>query len=172
VQSIESEYFQDGLHGNHCFGCGAWNERGLRIKSFWDGDEAVCIFDPEPHYAAMPPDVMNGGILAALIDCHCVCTAIAEAYRREGRLVGEGDKIWYATASLQVNYRRPTPVDGPVTVRASIAGVKGKKTWLTARLFSASGRVTCDGSVLAVRVPDEWANPEGLLKHLNPDNDR
>jgi acyl-coenzyme A thioesterase PaaI-like protein len=164
--SEEKTYFQDGLHGNHCFGCGAWNERGLRIRSFWDGDESVCIFEPQPHHAAMPPDVVNGGILASVIDCHSVCTAIADAYRREGREVGEGPKIWYATGSLQVNYRKPTPVAGPFTVRSKIVEASGKKTSLTVRLFGYDGVMTCDGSVLAVRVPEEWADPEGLFKHL------
>ncbi len=114
----------------------------------------------------MPPDVVNGGILASVIDCHSVCTAIADAYRREGREVGEGPKIWYATGSLQVNYRKPTPVAGPFTVRSKIVEASGKKTSLTVQLFGFDGEMTCDGSVLAVCVPDEWADPEGLLKHL------
>lgn len=171
----ERIYFQDGLHGNHCFGCGAWNRKGLNIKSYWDGDpglaasggtESVCVFTPQPHQSAMPPDIMNGGILAALIDCHSVCTAIAEAYEREDRSVGEGDKIWYATASLLVNYRKPTPLEGDVTVRSRITAVRDKKTWLEARLFAHNGEITCDGEVLAVRVPDEWADPAGLLPHI------
>ena len=164
--SMGKTFFQDGLHGNHCFGCGAWNESGLRIKSFWDGDESVCVFEPQPHHAAMPPDVMNGGIIAAVIDCHTVCTAIADAYRREGREVGDGPTIWYATGSLHVNYRRPTPVAGPITVRSRITESSGKKTALSVELFSFEGEMTCDGSVLAIRVPDEWADPEGLLRHI------
>ena len=60
---LNRTYFQDGLHDNHCYGCGAWNDQGLRIKSYWDGDEAVCTFQPEAHHAAMPPDVMNGGTI-------------------------------------------------------------------------------------------------------------
>ncbi len=159
-------YFQDGLHGNQCFGCGAWNEKGLQIKSFWDGDEAVCVFDPQPYHSAMPPDVMNGGIIASVIDCHCVCSAIAGAYRAEGREVGEGATIWYATASLQVNYRKPTRIDGPITLRARITDVSGKKTSLAVDLFTHDGERTCDGAVLAIRVPDEWADPTGLLKHV------
>ncbi|MEX0762788.1 MAG: PaaI family thioesterase [Dehalococcoidia bacterium] len=159
-------YFQDRLHGNHCFGCGAWNDKGLRIKSYWDGDESVCDFEPQPHHAAMPPDVMNGGILASVIDCHSVCTAIADAYRRSGREVGEGEKIWYATASLQVNYRRPTPVDGPISVRARITEVRGKKTTLEVSLYSHTGQLTVDGLVVAVKVPQEWTDPTGLLKHV------
>ncbi len=159
-------FFQDRLTGNNCFGCGAWNAQGLRTKSYWDGDESVCVFVPQPHHAAMPPDVMNGGIIAALIDCHSVCTAIADAYRRAGREMGEGAVIWYATGSLQVNYRHPTPLAGPVTVRARITEVSGKKTSLDAALYAHDGELTVDGKVLAVRVPEEWADPQGLLRHL------
>ena len=32
------KFFQDSLLGNNCYGCGAWNKKGLRIKSFWDGN--------------------------------------------------------------------------------------------------------------------------------------
>lgn len=166
---VTETYFQDGLHGNHCFGCGAWNDRGLRIKSFWDGDESVCVFHPRPHHAAMPPDVVNGGIIAAVIDCHSVCTAIADAYRTEGRNVGDGEKIWYATGSLHVNYKKPTPVDSPFTVRVRITAVRGKKTTLSAQLFSADGEMTCDGEVVALRVPLEWADPGGLMRHVRDD---
>ena len=177
TSSSHTEYFQDGLHGNHCFGCGAWNDKGLRIKSYWDwsfesfdGDkdrpDSVCVFDPEPHHAAMPPDVMNGGIIASVIDCHSVCTAIAEAYRQASRNVGEGPIIWYATASLHVNYRKPTRIDGPITVRSRITEIKGKRTTLAVKLFDHKGVMTCDGEVVAVRVPDQWADPDGLLKHI------
>ncbi|MBJ81695.1 MAG: thioesterase [Acidimicrobiaceae bacterium] len=159
-------YFQDGLHGNHCYGCGAWNDRGLQIRSFWDGDETVCIFEPQPHHAAMPPDVMNGGTIATVIDCHGVCSAIADAYRIEGRKVGEGEQIWYATASLTVNYRKPTPVDGPVTARARLTYRDKKKTIFEVDFFSHQGLLTCDARVLSSRVPAKWADPAGLFQHL------
>ena len=92
------EYFQDKLYGNNCYGCGAWNEKGLQIKSFWDKEISICIFQPEQHHAAMPIDVMNGGTIATVIDCHGVCSSIADAYKQENREIGEGEKIWYATA--------------------------------------------------------------------------
>ena len=41
------EYFQDKLYGNNCYGCGAWNEKGLRIKSFWDKEISICIFQQQ-----------------------------------------------------------------------------------------------------------------------------
>ena len=98
-------FFQDKLQGNNCYGCGARNEKGLKIKSFWEKDEAVCIFQPKNHHAAMPPDVMNGGTISTLIDCHCVCSSIADAYQIENREIGEGEDIRYATGSLKIDFK-------------------------------------------------------------------
>ncbi len=158
-------HVQDGLFGNSCFGCGAWNRRGLNIKSRWEGDWSICEFTPQPHHAAMPADIVNGGIIAAVIDCHCVCTAIADAYRRADRYAGDGKLplLWYATASLNINYRRPTPLMGIFTVRAKVISVRGRRTTLSAELLSHENELTCDAEVVAVEVPDEWARKEGLF---------
>ena len=43
----EKQYFQDFMPGNVCFGCGRDNHFGLKISSFWEGDEAVCIWNSE-----------------------------------------------------------------------------------------------------------------------------
>lgn len=158
-------HVQDGLFGNSCFGCGAWNEHGLRIKSRWVGEVSVCEFTPAAHHAAMPHDIVNGGILAAVIDCHSVCTAIADAYRRAERFPGDGRRplLWYATASLKVEYRKPTSIAGPFRVEARVVSVRGRGTKLTARLVDCRGEETCVADVLAVETPDEWARAEGLL---------
>ena len=158
-------YVQDGLFGNSCFGCGAWNESGLNIKSEWDGDVSVCRFVPQPHHAAMPPDIVNGGIIAAVIDCHAVCTAIADAYRRADRHAGDGKRplLWYATASLQVNYLKPTRLSMPFEVRARVVEVRGRRTRLEVGLVSADGTRTCTGEVVAAQVSDRWARVDGYF---------
>ena len=80
--------------------------------------------------------------------------------------MGEGDTIWYATASLTVNYRKPTRIDGPVTARARIIEKTDRKTSHAVDFFSYDGVLTCDATVLSIRVPDEWADPTGLFQHL------
>ena len=60
------------------WGCGGKNEHGLCIKSYWDEDETVCTFRPDAHHIAYPGS-LNGGIIATIIDCHCVNTAISVA---------------------------------------------------------------------------------------------
>lgn len=139
----------------YCWGCGAANPHGLQLQSYWDGEESVAVFEPKEYHAAGPRHIVNGGIIATILDCHATCTAIAAAYRAEGRPVGSEPPIWYATASLQVTYKRPTPIDKPITVRARVEDMKGKK--ITLRCSAWAGDTECaTAEVLAVRVPDEW----------------
>jgi acyl-coenzyme A thioesterase PaaI-like protein len=143
--------FQDEMTGNICWGCGAANEHGLRIKSHWSDDEAVSNWQPKPYHAGGRGHALNGGIIASLIDCHSVCTAIAAAYRAEGRAIGSEPMIWYVTGSLQVSYLRPTPPGETVTLRARIKEMKERKTAVACSLFSG-GEECARGEVLAVRV--------------------
>jgi hypothetical protein len=72
--------FQDEVYfkGNHCMGCGNENPHGFKIKSYWEGDESICTWKPEDYQTTFWPDVLYGGIISGLIDCHCMCTIIAE----------------------------------------------------------------------------------------------
>ena len=123
----------------------------------------MCRFTPRPYHAAMPPDIVNGGIIAAVIDCHSVCAAIADAYIRAGRYAGDGESplLWYATASLHVNYLKPTPLSFPFTVKTRVTNVERRRTRLSSELVSDNGTLTCTGEVVAVQVSDRWAREEG-----------
>ena len=158
----ESIYFQDHMPGNVCFGCGKYNDQGLHIQSYWEADESVCVWDSKERYQGWV-DLMNGGILATLVDCHCMGTAMAAAYRAEGRSLGSEPYYRYATASIKVDYLKPTPNDRPVTLRAQIVESKGRKTSLTCQAYS-DGRMTARAEVVAVRVFEgvqEQGNPFG-----------
>ena len=65
TQSLQDRYAPH----NTCFGCGPENEKGLRIKSFMQGDKLVAEWRPEDHHEAFP-GMLNGGIIGALLDCH------------------------------------------------------------------------------------------------------
>ena len=153
---MEPRAFQDQIGDNHCWGCGPTNARGLRIKSYWSGDESVCTWQPNEYHMAGPPHVLNGGIIASIIDCHCICTAIAVAYKAESRPIGSGPPIWYVTASLQVTYLLPTPVSGPVVLSARVKERGERKTVLTCSVSSGEEE-RASGELVAVRVEPEWA---------------
>lgn len=143
--------FQDQGSVNYCHGCGADNQRGLQIKSFWEGDEAVATWKAEPHHCGGSQEIVNGGIIATLIDCHSLNLAIAHAYRMERRSIGSAPRIGYVTRNLNVSYLKPTPMDQPVELRARIAKIEGRKAWVTCTL-SAGGQICATGDVLGIRV--------------------
>lgn len=147
---------QDQIGGNHCWGCGTLNPDGLQIKSHWLGDgRATCTFMPRPAHMAGPTHVVNGGILATVIDCHSVCTAIAHAYAAEGRAIGSAPDLWCATGSLNITYLRPTPINQPMLLAAQILADDGKR--ITVACTVASGGKECArAEAVAVRVPSTW----------------
>jgi acyl-coenzyme A thioesterase PaaI-like protein len=147
--------FQDQMRDNFCWGCGADNPRGLQLKSHWDGDVAVATWMPRSEHAAGPRHVVNGGIIATLLDCHAICTAVAAAYRRDEREIGSDPDIWYATASMSIGYLRPAPIDELLSLSAREIAAEGRVTTVECVLES-DGKVRAQASVRAVRVPDEW----------------
>lgn len=147
---------QDLIPDNHCYGCGPDNERGLRLKSYWDGcGVSVARFVPQPHHCAGPRHFVNGGILATLTDCHCVCTAMAAASDAAGRPLGAAPHDYFATASLQVAYRRPTPIGETLELTAGIDRAEDGSYVLSCEV-TAAGKVTVTAAVTAVRVSAEW----------------
>ncbi len=160
TSEAESMTFQDHMPGNVCFGCGKENPEGLHIQSSWEGEDSVCVWNSETRYQGWVK-LMNGGILATLIDCHCMGTAMAAAYREEGRPLDSEPYYRYATASIKVDYLKPTPNDRPITLRAQVVEIKDRKTRLTCQVY-ADEEVTARAEVIAVRVF------EGVEEQDNP----
>jgi acyl-coenzyme A thioesterase PaaI-like protein len=135
---------------NHCFGCGPANEKGLRIKSRpsgGNGSELVAAWTPEPHHEAFD-NVLNGGIIGALLDCHSNWTAAYHLMQQRG----VDSPPCTVTADFHVALRRPTPSNGPVTLKAHVVSSEGDKVVVEATL-EAGGKVTstCRGTFVAVK---------------------
>lgn len=139
----------------HCFGCGRLNPAGHQLKTFWEGEETVSRFTPKPEHTAIPGYVY-GGLIASLLDCHGTGGAAAAMLRREGREIGEGEAPRFVTASLQVDFLRPTPLGPELEVRGSILEITDRKVVLEETL-SADGVMTARGRVVAVRMPEGMA---------------
>ena len=155
---MSSQAFQDYYDdfSSQCYGCGRLNEHGLKIKSYWDGEECICRFDPRPYHTAIPGYVY-GGLIASVIDCHATGTAAAATYRHEGRRLGTEPHLRYVTASLHVDYLKPTPIDAPMKLRAKIKELKGRKVVVSV-ILKSKGQICAQGEVVAVKVPDNM-NP-------------
>jgi acyl-coenzyme A thioesterase PaaI-like protein len=132
---------------NECFGCGPANIKGLRIKSFVAGDEVVATWHPEPHHHAFG-SILNGGIIGALLDCHSNWTAAYHLMKAQGA----DAPPCTVTAEFHVKLKRPTPMDGPIQLKAKVAELEGDRAIIEATL-EAGGKVTatCLGTFVAVK---------------------
>ena len=135
-----------------CFGCGPRNPRGLQIKSRVDGDEVVADWTPGIDLEAFP-GMLNGGIVASLLDCHSAWTAA------HGLMVAAdlAEPPIVVTADLAVQYHRPTPSDRPVHLRARVTEQTTRRAVIDAELTSDGVMTaTARSTFIAVR-PDHPA---------------
>lgn len=148
--------FQDYYPENvaHCYGCGKLNEHGHQIKTYWDGDETVTRYTPRPEHTAIPGYVY-GGLLASLIDCHGTGTAAAAMYRQENRAMDSEPPFRFVTASLHVDYLKPTPLGPELEIRGKIKEIRGRKVIVEATVF-ADGVATARGEIVAAQMPPSF----------------
>lgn len=148
--------FQDYYPENvaHCYGCGRLNEYGHQLKTFWEGEESVTRFTPAPYHTAIPGYVY-GGMLASLIDCHSTGTAAAAMYRAEGRTMDTEPAFRFVTASLQVDYLKPTPLTGELVIRGRVKEIKGRKVIVESTIYVGE-TATVRGVVVAVQMPESF----------------
>ena len=131
---------------SYCWGCGRNNTHGLQLKSYWEDDETVATFIPQEHHLAFP-GALNGGIISTIIDCHGTGTANSYAQKMNDA----NTNIMHVTASLSIKFKRPTPLDKPVTLRARIKEVDGNRITVSCSLYS--GETLCvTGEVVTVGV--------------------
>ncbi|HKJ93958.1 MAG TPA: PaaI family thioesterase [Longimicrobiales bacterium] len=147
--AIQDDYPTDVAH---CYGCGRLNEHGHQLKTVWDGDETVSRFTPEPFHTAIPGYVY-GGLIASLIDCHGTGTAAAVAQRADGIEIGTGPAPRFVTASLHVDYLKPTPLGPELVVRGRAVERSQRKVVVEATV-SADGVECARGRIVAVRMPE------------------
>jgi len=131
-----------------CFGCGPANEKGLRIRSFAEGDEVVATWRAEAHHLAFE-GVVNGGILGALLDCHSNWTAAWFLMNKAGHSMVPST----VTADFHVTLKRPTPIAEPLHLRAKVVESTDDRAVVEATI-EAGGKVTatCRGTFVAVKV--------------------
>jgi acyl-coenzyme A thioesterase PaaI-like protein len=139
---------------SHCYGCGRLNEHGLHVKSYWDGEESISHYRPRPYHTAVPGYVY-GGLIASLIDCHGTGTAAAAMYRAQERAMDTEPPLRFLTASLHVDYLKPTPIDGELELRGRVKEIKGRKVIVAIDLL-AGGELCARGEIVTVQAPDAF----------------
>ncbi|MDP2645926.1 MAG: PaaI family thioesterase [Desulfobacterales bacterium] len=133
-----------------CYGCGRSNPHELHVRTAWDGKEGVFRFRPEPHHTGYPGAVY-GGLIASIMDCHCIGTAVGALYQAEARPPGTEPVIRCVTANLNVSYLRPTPVDAELFFKSHVKTLHDRKVVVSCSV-TANGQECARGEIVAVRV--------------------
>ncbi|MCL9657703.1 PaaI family thioesterase [Pseudomonas protegens] len=135
-----------------CFGCGSSNHHGLQIKSHWheDGVHVIAEHLPQSQYCGWP-DLVYGGLIAMLVDCHSNWTAMAYHYRNEQREPGSLPRIDCVTGNLGIKFIKPTAMGVPLTLRARVDGDVGRKSRVICEVY-AGDVLTAIGDSVFVRV--------------------
>jgi acyl-coenzyme A thioesterase PaaI-like protein len=143
------DYYPDEFA--HCYGCGRLNQDGLHIKSYWDGEESVCQYTPKPYYTGGFPGNVYGGFIVSLIDCHCAATASAAKLREDGFSLDERPLSRFVSASLKVDFLKPTPMGTVLELRGNIKEIKNRKVTVSVTV-SAEGDIYAKGEVVMVQL--------------------
>lgn len=134
----------------YCFICGRENPVGLKMNLFSDDmqEEVRAIVTVPEHFNGYP-GVVHGGVVAAILD------------ETAGRavLIKGGDENLMMTIKLEVNYKRPTPTETPLTVIGRVIRQTPKRAnvWGEIRLADETVTATCKAFVL--KPPPELIDP-------------
>ncbi|GKV69503.1 thioesterase [Sporosarcina sp. NCCP-2716] len=135
-----------------CFGCGRLNEQGHKFRTGWDGDSTVTYYEPEADHTAIPGFVY-GGLIASLIDCHGTGSASLALHRKNG-FEPDSEEVppRFVTASLAVNFVKPTPQGTVLKAVGKVEEIHPKKFKVSTEVFAGDEPVAT-GEVVAVVMP-------------------
>jgi acyl-coenzyme A thioesterase PaaI-like protein len=151
-KAIQDDYADDYAW---CYGCGRLNEYGYHLRTGWEGDQTVTIYEPRPEHTAIPGFVY-GGLIASVIDCHGTGSASLALHRKNGHLPGdEEEPPRFVTASLHVDYLKPTPQGKPLKAVGTVEEIHPKKWKVHTELF-AGDTLCAKGEVVAAVMPKSF----------------
>ncbi len=142
-QALQDQYAAQSI----CYGCGPANSQGLQIKSFVESDKVIAHFTPAPHHHAFP-NILNGGIIGTLLDCHCnwaACWYLMQEQQQQ-------EMPCTVTSEYSIKLLRPTPMGTELTLIASLVGIDKNTAKINGELI-ANDKVcdTCEGVFVAVK---------------------
>ena len=153
VIAIQDEYAEDFAW---CYGCGRLNEKGHHFRTAWNGGETVTLYEPKQEHTAIPGFVY-GGLIASLVDCHGTGSASLALHRKNGFEPGSGESPpRFVTASLHVDYLKPTPQGVVLKAVGKIEEIHPKKFKVMTEVY-AGDTLCATGEVTAVVMPASFA---------------
>ena len=150
IQDTYGERFQ------YCWGCGPKNDHGLHLKSYPndDGTEVVTKVKPGGDYTGGVPNNLFGGMIAMLFDCHGTASAAFFKHQAKGLELTEETVIErFITAHLEVDFKKPTPMNEEVEIVATLEEL-GERKAIVNMVLTCKGEVRAKAKMVAVAVKD------------------
>ncbi|QED49819.1 PaaI family thioesterase [Cytobacillus dafuensis] len=157
IQNAVQDYYPDDFAW--CYGCGRQNESGHHFRTVWLGEQTVTIYTPKQEHTAIPGFVY-GGLIASLIDCHGTGSAALALHRKNGHEIGDGtEPARFVTASLKVDFVKPTPLGVPLKAVGTVQEIHPKKWKVDVEVF-VNDDVCARGEVVAVVMPSTFVKKD------------
>lgn len=151
IQETYGERFQ------HCWGCGVKNDNGLHLKSYPEDEGKVCVcnFKPNSAFTGGVPNNLFGGMIAVAFDCHGTASAAYFNHINQGLDFNEETVIQrFITARLEVDYRKPVPLELNLTIRAYPEEIGERKAIVKMDLL-VDDTVYANSRIIAVKAKDD-----------------
>lgn len=129
-----------------CYVCGKTNPKSMGVRWNLMEDRSISTDLTLELPQQGPPGFAHGGASAALLD-----EAMGSAVWSAGHQV--------VSVNLQINYRKPLPLETPIQVNANIESVDGRVINAISSICLGDGTVLVTGHGIYVEAP-------GLFDHL------
>lgn len=143
---IRNPFSDIGTRENYnCFGCSPYNEIGLQLDFWEDGDELLAHWQPRKSLEGWH-DVLHGGVQAALLD------------ELAGWIVLIKVKTSGVTSELNVKYLKPVNISkGAVTVRGRLISLEKKLARIGLELLDGGQNLCATAEAVYYCFPENIA---------------
>ena len=107
MDKIKNPYLSLRDKGYNCFACSPWNDKGLKMEFWEDGDDIVSVWTASEDYQSWT-ETLHGGIQATLLD------------EVGGWYVTRKLQTAGVTSTLNIRYRKTVPVGEPLEIRVRL----------------------------------------------------
>lgn len=143
MKKIRNPYID--TENGHCFGCSPYNEKGLQMEFFEDGDSIVSHWNPKAHLSGFK-NVLHGGIQTAILD-EIACWLVFVKCQTSG-----------VTTALNAKFRAAALTDnGLLTIKARLISQDKKFANIHAEIIDCKGKICSEAEVRYMIFPSEMA---------------
>jgi len=128
-----------------CFICGKDNPKSLGVRWNLMEDQSISTRVTLNLSQQGPPGFAHGGASAALLDEAMGCAVWSAGYQ-------------VVSVNLQVNYKKPLPLDTSIRVDAHIESVEGRVVNASSTISLDDGTILVTGHGIYVEAPGMFAN--------------